>query len=126
MKTTIEFIKLTLATVGTTILLMFVFGIATVEAKGDLYKSNLGVSWGDTTIKGFGFSEKGWWTTGADHLKKYEKKNNITLFDLQSDITRYGKTAFFIQAPADECFHRDEDCNRVNGESKKRVEAKLQ
>ena len=29
MKTTIEFIKLTLATVGTTILLMFVFGIAT-------------------------------------------------------------------------------------------------
>ncbi len=33
MKTTIEFIKLTLATVGTTILLMFVFSIATVEAK---------------------------------------------------------------------------------------------
>ena len=33
MKTKIEFIKLTLATVGITILLMFVFGIATVEAK---------------------------------------------------------------------------------------------
>ena len=125
MKTTIEFIKLTLATVGTTILLMFALGIATVEAK-DLYKSNLGVSWGDTTIKGFGFSKEGWWTTGEDYLKRYEKKNNITLFDLQSDVTRYGKTAFFIQAPGDECFQRDDDCNRVNGESQKRVEAKLQ
>ena len=124
MKTTIEFIKLTLATVGTTILLMFVFGIATLEAK-DLYKSNLGVSnWsGDTTVKGFS-TNPGWWTTGEKHLKRYEKKTGITLFELQSDITRYGETAFFIQAPGDECFQRPDDCNRTNGESQKRVEAK--
>ena len=122
MKTTIEFIKLTLATVGTTILLMFALGIATVEAK-DLYKSNLGVSnlSNDTTIKGF---SNNWWTTGEKYLKRYEKKKGITLFDLQSDVTRYGDTAFFIQAPGDECFQRPDDCKRLNGEEQKRVEAK--
>lgn len=125
MKTTLEFIKLTLLTVGGTIAILLVTGIASfAHAKGDLYKKNLGVGWGDTTIKGWSSSE-GWWTTGEKYLKKYEKKNNITLFDLQGDITRYGKTAFFIQAPGDECFQRPDDCNRTNGESQKRVEAKL-
>tara|TARA_B100000989_G_scaffold236037_1_gene182890 strand:+ start:196 stop:1251 length:1056 start_codon:yes stop_codon:yes gene_type:complete len=116
MRTLITLITLLVATVGCTY---------TVSAN-DLYKSNLGVSWGDTTIKGFGFSKEGWWTTGEDYLKRYEKKKGITLFDLQSDITRYGDTAFFIQAPGDECFQRPADCDRVNGEKQKRVEAKLQ
>jgi len=125
MKTTIEFIKLTILTVGTTLAILLVTGIASfAHAGGDLYKKNLGVGWGDTTIKGWSSSE-GWWTTGEKHLKRYEKKNNITLFDLQGDITRYGKTAFFIQAPGDECFQRREDCDRPNGEKQKRVEAKL-
>ena len=123
MKQTIEFIKLSLANVGINILLMFAFGISIVEAKGDLYKKNLGVGIGDTTIKGWNSSD-GWRTTGENYLKRYEKKTGITLFDLQSDIARYGDTAFFIQAPGDECFQRDEDCNRVNGEKQKRVEAK--
>ena len=113
MRTIITLITLLVATVGCTY---------TVSAK-DLYKSNLGVSnWGnDTTIKGF---SNNWWTTGEQYLKRYEKKNNITLFELQSDITRYGDTAFFIQAPGDECFQRPDDCNRTNGEKQKRVEAK--
>jgi len=126
MKTTIEFIKLTILTVGTTLAILLVTGIASfAHANGDLYKKNLGVGWGDTTTKGWGFSEKGWWTTGAEHLKRYEVKKDISLFDLQGDITRYGETAFFIQAPGDECFQRREDCDRPNGEKQKRVEAKL-
>ena len=124
MKTTLEFIKLTLLTVGGTIAILLVTGIASfAHAKGDLYKKNLGVGFGDTTIKGWSSSE-GWWATGTKEMKAYEKKNGITLFDLQSDVTRYGKTAFFIQAPGDECFQRAEDCDRPNGESQKRVEAK--
>ena len=48
MKTTIEFIKLTILTVGTTLAILLVTGIASfAHANGDLYKKNLGVGWGD-------------------------------------------------------------------------------
>ncbi len=124
MKTTIEFIKLTIVTVGGALAILLLTGIASfAHAKGDLYKKNLGVGFGDTSIKGWNSSE-GWKATGVKEMKAYEKKNGIVLFDLQSDITRYGKTAFFIQAPGDECFQRAKDCDRPNGESQKRVEAK--
>jgi len=67
MKTTIEFIKLTLATVGTTILLMFAFGIATVEAK-TLKEKNETFCLPSDVSKGFGCVWKvGHRTKGLDH-----------------------------------------------------------
>ena len=53
----------------------------------------------------------------------YEKENNIKLFSVVNDETRYGKTAFFVQAPSEGCYNRNQqDCNRKNGETQKRVE----
>ena len=57
-------------------------------------------------------------------MKKYEIENNIKLFQVVSEPTRYGNTSFFIQAPGDGCYNRPSDCNRTNGERQKRVEAK--
>ena len=82
---------------------------------------NLGVGFGDTTIKGFKI-DPGWRSSSKYEIKKYQKKKKIILFQLQSEKTRYGETAFFIQAPGDECYNRKQDCDRPNGEKQKRVE----
>tara|TARA_Y100000768_G_C23921437_1_gene655138 strand:- start:234 stop:1289 length:1056 start_codon:yes stop_codon:yes gene_type:complete len=90
----------------------------------DLYKKNLGIAtWvNDTTLSGW--RNLGWTTNSKQNMKKYEIENDIKLFQVVSEPTRYGNTSFFIQAPPDGCFNRPSDCNRVNGESQKRVEAK--
>ena len=85
----------------------------------DLYKKNLNIKKNDTTLQGW----KAWRVTGKKQLKKYEKKNKIKLFSVVNNPTRLGDTAFFIQAPGDECFQRKEDCERNSG-TYKRVEAK--
>ena len=122
MKTTIEFIKLTVVSVGTALAILLLTGIASfAQAKDIIGTKHLGISWGDTTIKGFK-SDPGFKSTSVKEIKKYQKKNNITLFQLQDKVVRYGDTAFFIQAPGDECYNRAQDCNRPNGEKKKRVE----
>ena len=91
----------------------------------DLYKKNLGIAtWAnDTTLSGWR-NNLGWKTHSKQYMKKYEIENNIKLFQVVSEPTRYGNTSFFIQAPGDGCYNRPSDCNRVNGESQKRVEAK--
>ena len=90
----------------------------------DLYKKNLGIAtWAnDTTLSGW--RNLGWKTHSKQYMKNYEIENNIKLFQVVSEPTRYGKTSFFIQAPGDGCYNRPSDCNRANGESQKRVEAK--
>ena len=123
MKTTLEFIKLTIVTVGGAIAILLLTGVASFASSNDLYKKSLGVGWGDTTTKGWN-SQHGWRVTGVKEMKAYEKKTGTVLFDLQSEVTRYGDTAFFIQAPGDECFQRKADCDRRDGSSYKRVEAK--
>ena len=123
MKTTLEFIKLTIVTVGGAIAILLLTGVASFASSNDLYKKSLGVGWGDTTTKGWN-SQNGWTVTGVKEMKAYEKKTGTVLFDLQSEVTRHGDTAFFIQAPGDECFQRQSDCNRPDGSSYKRVEAK--
>lgn len=93
----------------------------------DLFSPTLGISsWsGDTTLKGFKNQED---EKFRNHSKKemiaYEKEYGIKLFSVVKDNTRYGKTAFFVQAPSDGCYNRKiHDCDRRNGESQKRVEA---
>ena len=88
---------------------------------GDLYKKNLGIeNPNDTTLQGW----NGWEVTGKKEMQAYENKKNIKLFSVVNSPTRFGETSFFIQAPGDECFQRDEDCKRSNGEKQKRVEAR--
>tara|TARA_Y100000816_G_scaffold119462_1_gene83846 strand:- start:231 stop:1310 length:1080 start_codon:yes stop_codon:yes gene_type:complete len=91
----------------------------------DLYKKNLGIAtWAnDTTLSGWQ-NNLGWKTHSKQYMKKYEIENNIKLFQVVSEPTRYGNTSFFIQAPGDGCYNRPSDCNRTNGERQKRVEAK--
>ena len=85
----------------------------------DLYKKNLGIeNPNDTTLQGW----NDWRVTGRKEMQAYENKKNIKLFSVVSSPTRFGETSFFIQAPGDECFQRDEDCKRPNGEKQKRVE----
>ena len=65
----------------------------------------LGMSFGDTTIKGFKI-DPGWNASSKEEIKKYQRKKNLVLFQLQKEKTRYGDTAFFIQAPGDECYNK--------------------
>ena len=102
-------------------------GFFTNLAHADLFKTNLGISnWsGDTTLKGFKNEDT---EKFRNHNKKqmlaYEKEHDIKLFNVVDDYTRYGKTAFFVQAPSKGCFNRYEhDCQRKMGEQQKRVEA---
>lgn len=101
--------------------------LATPVLASDLFSPTLGISaWsGDTTLKGFSNREN---EKFRHHHKKemiaYEKERGIKLFSVVTENTRYGKTAFFFQAPSDGCYNRKiHDCNRRNGESQKRVEA---
>ena len=93
----------------------------------DLFKSNLGISqWsGDTTLKGFKNLDTERFTNHhKKEMLKYEKEKGIKLFQVVNNNTRYGKTAFYVQAPSDGCYNRNKaDCNRPNGEKQKRVEA---
>lgn len=83
----------------------------------------------DTTL--FGFKQKDeerFKYHGKKELLKYEKERNIKLFNIVNDNTRFGDTAFFIQAPADGCYNRwTQDCEREDawrkGERTKRIEA---
>ena len=88
----------------------------------DFFRSNLGISQfsGDTTLMGFTDS---WENYSKKEITKYEKENNIKLFSVVKDNTRYGKTAFYVQAPSDGCYNRGQDCDRPNNEQQKRVEA---
>ena len=79
----------------------------------------------DTTLRGFRDTED---ERFRNHHKKemqqYEKEKGITLFGVVDDDTRYGETAFYVQAPSDGCYNRKaHDCNRQTGERQKRVEA---
>ena len=101
--------------------------VFTTIAHADLNKANLGISkWsGDTTLKGFSNRDN---EKFRNHSKKqmlaYEKEYDIKLFSIVNDETRYGKTAFFVQAPSEGCYNRREkDCQRKMGEQQKRVEA---
>ena len=88
----------------------------------DFFRSNLGISQfsGDTTLMGF---KDSWENYSKKEITKYEKENNIKLFSVVKDNTRYGKTAFYVQAPSDGCYNRGQDCDRPNNEQQKRVEA---
>ena len=104
-----------------------VVGFFTTVAHADLNKSNLGISkWsGDTTLKGFSNKDN---EKFRNHNKKqmlaYEKEYDTKLFSIVNDEKRYGKTAFFVQAPSEGCFNRyEKDCQRKMGEQQKRVEA---
>ena len=116
--------KLSLKIIALFLLIILNFHTASPAYSQDLYKNNLGIiNWnGDTTLKGWQ-RDPGWITHGKSEMLRYENKNDITLFQVQNTITRYGDTAFFIQAPGDECYNRSSDCNRANGEQQKRVEA---
>ncbi len=102
-----------------TFILLLIINFATPSDARDLYKKNLNIKKNDSTLQGW----KTWRVTGKKQLKKYEIKKKIKLFSVVDNPTRLGNTAFFIQAPGDECFQREEDCNR-NEDSYKRVEAK--
>ena len=52
------------------------------------------MSFGDTTIKGFKI-DPGWKASSKEEIKKYQRKKNLILFQLQKEKTRYGDTAFF-------------------------------
>ena len=108
-------------------ILSAMIGFFTSAAQADLFKSNLGISnWsGDTTLKGFSNRDMEKFTNyNKKEMRAYEKENNIKLFSVVNDETRYGKTAFFVQAPSEGCYNRNQqDCNRKNGETQKRVEA---
>ena len=83
----------------------------------------------DTTLFGFKqTNDERFKYYGKKEFLKYEKERNIKLFSIVKDNTRFGDTAFFVQAPADGCYNRwTVDCDRTDenrkGESKKRVEA---
>ncbi len=109
------------------IILSLVIGCFSSLAYADLNKANLGISgWGgDTTLKGFSNRDE---EKFRNHNKKqmsvYEKEHDIKLFSVVDNETRYGKTAFFVQAPSEGCFNRyEKDCQRKMGEQQKRVEA---
>ena len=82
---------------------------------------NLGLKRSDTTVKGFK-RDPGWRALSIKEIKAYQEKYDVILFELQDKITRFGDTAFFIQAPGNECYNRAQDCDRPNGEIQKRVE----
>ncbi len=106
-------------TISAILVILLTFSFVMPSNAKDLYKKNLGIKKSDTTLQGW----EEWWVTGKKQLKKYEKKNKIKLFSVVDNPTRLGDTAFYIQAPGDECFQRKEDCERNSG-SYKRVEAK--
>ena len=106
-------------TIGGILIILLTFSFVMPSNAKELYKKNLGIKKSDTTLQGW----KAWRVTGKKQLKKYEKKNKIKLFSVVDNPTRLGDTAFFIQAPGDECFQRKEDCKRNSG-TYKRVEAK--
>ena len=94
---------------------------------GELFSPTLGISqWsGDTTLKGFKSNDD---ERFRNHHKremiKYQKEHNIKLFSIVEENTRYGDTAFYVQAPSEGCYNRKKhDCDRASGESQKRVEA---
>ena len=89
---------------------------------GYLWKRNLGIEIenGDTTLGGW---EQGWEGVDKKLIRKYEKANDITLFSIVNNKTRFGETAFYIQAPSDGCYNVETDCLRPNTERQKRVEA---
>ena len=97
------------------------------DFRNDLFLPTLGIdtSAGDTTLRGFQNTEyEGFKNHHKTEMLQYQKDNDITLFGVVSDDTRYGETAFFVQAPSEGCFNRKKhDCNRASGESQKRVEA---
>ena len=105
--------------ISTIFVILLTISFALPSIAKDLYKKNLNIKKNDTTLQGW----KAWRVTGKIQLKKYEKKNKIKLFSVVDNPTRLGDTAFFIQAPGDECFQRADDCKRNEG-SYKRVEAK--
>ena len=108
-------------------ILTTMIGFFTGVAYADLNKSNLGISkWsGDTTLRGFSNKETEKFKNSAkNQMLAYEKEHNIKLFSVVNDETRYGNTAFFVQAPGNGCYNKKTgDCNRKNGETQKRVEA---
>lgn len=106
-------------TISAVLIILLTISFTLSSNAKDLYKKNLGIKKSDTTLQGW----EEWRVTGKKQLKKYEKKNKIKLFSVVDNPTRLGDTAFFIQAPGDECFQRKEDCDRGEG-SYKRVEAK--
>ena len=93
----------------------------------DLFKPNLGISnWsGDTTLKGFrNTKDEKFQNSNKKEMQQYEKEKGIKLFSVVNNVTRHGKTAFYVQAPSDGCYNRRKhDCNRLNGGRQKRVEA---
>ena len=106
-------------TISAILIILLTFCFVMPSNAKDLYKKNLGIKKSDSTLQGW----EPWRVTGKKQLKKYEKKNKIKLFSVVDNPTRLGDTAFFIQAPGDECFQRESDCNRNSG-TYKRVEAK--
>ena len=102
-------------------------GLFTNGASADLFKTNLGISnWsGDTTLKGFKNEDtEKFQNYSREEMIAYEKQNDIKLFSVVQNETRYGKTAFFVQAPSEGCYNRQaQDCERKNSEQMKRVEA---
>ena len=108
-------------------ILSLVIGIFTNVVNADLFKTNLGISnWsGDTTLKGFkNENTEKFQNYGKKEMTAYEKQNDIKLFSIVENETRYGKTAFYVQAPSEGCYNRQvHDCERNNSEQMKRVEA---
>ena len=102
-------------------LILITASCSSSNVKDVIGSKNLGIGFGDTTVKGFN-NDLGWKLSSKSEIKKYQKKNKIILFQLQKEKTRHGETAFFIQAPGDECYNRIQDCDRPNGEKQKRVE----
>ena len=96
-------------------------------AYADLFSKTLGINtWsGDTTLKGFkNNKDEKFVNYQKREMIKYQKENGIKLFSVVKENTRYGKTAFFVQAPSEGCYNRlIHDCERPNGERMKRVEA---
>ena len=109
------------------IILSLLIGCFSSLVHADLNKSNLGISnlSGDTTLKGFSNrDDEKFRNHNKTQMLAYEKEYDIKLFSIVNDKTRYGKTAFFVQAPSKGCFNRHEhDCQRKQGEQQKRVEA---
>lgn len=79
----------------------------------------------DTTLLGFrNTRDEKFKNYHKKEMQQYEKEKGITLFSVVDGDTRYGETAFYVQAPSDGCYNRRaHDCNRRNGNSQKRVEA---